>query len=410
MSGPDDERDDELAAAAARATAPRSTSCCDATRASCTRCAGASCDNPKTRSTRRKKRCIAIARRIETFDGRSQVHDVVLPRRDERGARRSPPRATAAPSRSRSLPEPPRRGRPVDETVADRSTSTPRSRSSRPSTAPRSRCATSSASTTPRSREVLGIPPGTVRSRIARGRAALADQLVAARSTGTRHPPPNIQPPEHHEPPRPTTDPEPLDELLSADLDGELDRAAAELGFTSRPPAPRSTLRPPLPLGATRSCGPATCSPRDLPRSTPDDAAGSSAALAAADAAPADVRNASCTRRRTGSARPGARSSASRPRLRSSPASLRCRPTTRARKSSSSDRREQRRRHHGAASGHPRPRRGGPVAFGSVTPPSAFATQSAAELAAAAGAPALGVSGRQERAITRRSSPRPPTA
>jgi RNA polymerase sigma-70 factor (ECF subfamily) len=40
---------------------------------------------------------------------------------------------------------------------------------------------------------VLGIPPGTVRSRIARGRAALADRL------GNPHPPPNVQPPVTHE-------------------------------------------------------------------------------------------------------------------------------------------------------------------------------------------------------------------
>lgn len=38
--------------------------------------------------------------------------------------------------------------------------------------------------------DVLGIPPGTVRSRIARGRAALADHLAGNRDTGPARPTP----------------------------------------------------------------------------------------------------------------------------------------------------------------------------------------------------------------------------
>ena len=65
--------------------------------------------------------------------------------------------------------------------------------------------------------EVLDIPPGTVRSRIARGRAPLADLLG-----GNPAPPPNVQPRAHDFRRRPHPD-----DLASALLDGTLPPAAA---------------------------------------------------------------------------------------------------------------------------------------------------------------------------------------
>ena len=85
----------------------------------------------------------------------------------------------------------------------------------------------------------LDIPIGTVRSRIARGRAALAD--------GAREPRPRRRRPRHRpwltSPPIPTST---STSPLSADLDGELDAYAADLGVARRRAArPRSPTRPP---------------------------------------------------------------------------------------------------------------------------------------------------------------------
>ena len=62
--------------------------------------------------------------------------------------------------------------------------------------------------------------------------------------------------------------PELLDELLSADLDGEFDRAATELGYTPADGAPGADSR--APALAPRSRGHATSSPpvRRSPTST----------------------------------------------------------------------------------------------------------------------------------------------
>ena len=97
---------------------------------------------------------------------------------------------------------------------------------------------------------MLDIPPGTVRSRIARGRAALADHLADRddrREPDTPFGTSNLTS-TMNSPDQPL-DPETLDELFSAELDGELDRAAAGLGLT--PEAARAALeRAPKPRRA----------------------------------------------------------------------------------------------------------------------------------------------------------------
>ena len=73
---------------------------------------------------------------------------------------------------------------------------------------------------------VLDIPAGTVRSRIARGRAALADALGNREGTSDR--------PRNRTPvttPMEPLSPELVDELLSAELDGAFDAAAREHGY-----------------------------------------------------------------------------------------------------------------------------------------------------------------------------------
>ena len=102
--------------------------------------------------------------------------------------------------------------------------------------------------------EVLDIPPGTVRSRIARGRAALADMLrddvlpgPSRARPGTRRASPTVQT-------LPMSDLHPDDEALSAHLDGEdlqprdhldgCDACAARLGELRRA---RDALAAPVP-------------------------------------------------------------------------------------------------------------------------------------------------------------------
>ena len=79
------------------------------------------------------------------------VHDLVLPGRDQRGARRGPPPEAPAHARRGSCPSR-RRPKPIDDLRRrhPRRRRRPR-RSSRPNSGPRSRCGTSPASTTPRS-------------------------------------------------------------------------------------------------------------------------------------------------------------------------------------------------------------------------------------------------------------------
>ena len=74
--------------------------------------------------------------------------------------------------------------------------------------------------------EVLGLPPGTVRSRISRGRAALADILGNQETgLGTSNPRNTM-----NDTPAPLTSDQ-VDELLSAELDDDFDAAARDLGL-----------------------------------------------------------------------------------------------------------------------------------------------------------------------------------
>ena len=126
---------------------------------------------------------IAIVRGLGRFDGRAVVHHVDLPGRHERL-----PRRVAAPApagRDRACPDHETmpaddRGRPAPRhrPSPTASTSTPRSRrlplEFRTAVVLRDVCRLDYAEIA----EVLDIPPGTVRSRIARGRAALAKRLA----------------------------------------------------------------------------------------------------------------------------------------------------------------------------------------------------------------------------------------
>ena len=249
-----------------RATAPRSTRCCAATRAWCTRSAGACSRNAEDALDATQEALLAIARRIDTFDGRSQFTTWCY-RVATNAALDEARRRARRPAPVEIVPEPRVAGRPLDDAVADQlDVDAALGAALARVTAPRSRCGISSASTTPRSREVLDIPPGTVRSRIARGRAALADHLGRPRDRrepntpfGTSNLTSTMNTPDQ------PLSPETLDELLSADLDGELERAAAELGFTLDDAARRARRHARRRrAGATRSRGPATCSPRSL--------------------------------------------------------------------------------------------------------------------------------------------------
>jgi RNA polymerase sigma-70 factor (ECF subfamily) len=118
----------------------------------------------------------AIARRIDTFDGRAKfttwcyrVATNAALDEARRRARRPAPAAT--------IPEPRQHGRAVDDLVADQldidaalAQLTPNHRAA---VALRDLVGLDYAEIA----TVLDIPPGTVRSRIARGRAALADHL-----------------------------------------------------------------------------------------------------------------------------------------------------------------------------------------------------------------------------------------
>ena len=219
--------------AAAAVTAPRSTTLLRASHR-----ARARRVPPHSRQSRRRARRDARSAARDRPQDRIvrrplEVLDLGVPGRDERRARRGPPpRPAAGPVRAPARAE--RASAATDDRGRDRRP--PRRRRRARAADPRYRAAVALRDLVGMDyaeiAEVLGIPAGTVRSRISRGRAALADLL------GNRETRPNIQPTERHErrtaphppnpthPSRPSRPPtvgavDPLDERLSAALDGE---------------------------------------------------------------------------------------------------------------------------------------------------------------------------------------------
>ena len=120
-------------------------------------------------------------RGLARFDGRAALHHLGLPHRHQRLPRRAPPPAAAArarPARRTSAPEPRPTAPGLDAAVADRldvdAALAALPPDFRAAVVLRDLCGLDYAEIA----EVLGIPPGTVRSRIARGRAALARDLA----------------------------------------------------------------------------------------------------------------------------------------------------------------------------------------------------------------------------------------
>jgi len=134
---------------------------------------------------------LAIARRIETFDGRSQFSTWCY-RVATNAALDEARRRARRPSPVEIVAEPRTRGPALDDAVADQldvdAALALLSPEHRAAVALRDLVGLDYAEIA----KVLDIPPGTVRSRIARGRAALADQL------GNRDVPGNQTPPSEH--------------------------------------------------------------------------------------------------------------------------------------------------------------------------------------------------------------------
>ena len=158
--------------------------------------------NPDDALDASQEALIAVARSIHRFDGRVGVHHLALPRRDQRRARRAaaPPAAGRRPGRDAARagePAAPAPGPRPRATARHRRRARPdprgfpgRGRAARP-LRPRLR---------PDRRGARACRPGTVRSRIARGRAALAVELGpthGSRRTGNRRP---AQRPTEHQP------------------------------------------------------------------------------------------------------------------------------------------------------------------------------------------------------------------
>ena len=122
-----------------------------------------------------------------------RVHHLVLPGGDQRRARRAAPQAAPAAARSTpTLPEPRRRrGRRPRTASATRLDVDAALRQLpedfRVAVVLRDLCDLDYAEIA----DVLDVPPGTVRSRIARGRALLVEHLGAG--SGTRNPPPHVR-------------------------------------------------------------------------------------------------------------------------------------------------------------------------------------------------------------------------
>ena len=180
-----DERDDALAAAAANGDR-------DALEALLRRHAGlvnAVCRrvlaNPEDALDAAQEAMLAIARKIHTFDGRARFTTWCY-RVATNAALDEARRRARRPSPVDVVPEPRGRGQSIDDLVADQlDVDAAMSRLS-----PDHRAAVALRDLVgldySEIGEVLGIPPGTVRSRIARGRAALADHLAERDDAGNQ--------------------------------------------------------------------------------------------------------------------------------------------------------------------------------------------------------------------------------
>jgi RNA polymerase sigma-70 factor (ECF subfamily) len=186
-----DEGDDALAAAAAKGDRAALESLlrrhASLVNAVCRRVLG----HPEDALDAAQEALLAIARKIHTFDGRSRFStwcyrvatNAALDEARRRGRR---------PVAVEFLPEPRAGGQSIDDLVADQldvdAALRHLSPDHRAAVALRDLVGLDYAEIG----EVLGIPPGTVRSRIARGRAALADHLAerdAGNQTGgSEHP------------------------------------------------------------------------------------------------------------------------------------------------------------------------------------------------------------------------------
>jgi RNA polymerase sigma-70 factor (ECF subfamily) len=186
-----DEGDDALAAAAARGDRAALESLlrrhASLVNAVCRRVLG----HPEDALDAAQEALLAIARKIHTFDGRSRFSTWCY-RVATNAALDEARRRARRPVAVEFLPEPRAGGQSIDDLVADQldvdAALRHLSPDHRAAVALRDLVGLDYAEIG----EVLGIPPGTVRSRIARGRAALADHLAerdAGNQTGgSEHP------------------------------------------------------------------------------------------------------------------------------------------------------------------------------------------------------------------------------
>jgi RNA polymerase sigma-70 factor (ECF subfamily) len=141
--------------------------------------------NPEDALDAAQEAMLAIARKIHMFDGRS-LFTTWCYRVATNAALDEARRRSRRPSPVDIVPEPRGRSQSIDDLVADQldvdAAMSQLSPDHRAAVALRDLVGLDYAEIG----EVLGIPPGTVRSRIARGRAALADHLAERDDTGNQ--------------------------------------------------------------------------------------------------------------------------------------------------------------------------------------------------------------------------------
>jgi RNA polymerase sigma-70 factor (ECF subfamily) len=141
--------------------------------------------NPEDALDASQEALLSIARKIHTFDGRSRFTTWCY-RVATNAALDEARRRARRPAPFEIVPEPRGSGQSVDDLVADQldvdAALSQLSPDHRAAVALRDLVGLDYAEIG----EVLGIPPGTVRSRIARGRAALADQLTERDNAGNQ--------------------------------------------------------------------------------------------------------------------------------------------------------------------------------------------------------------------------------